>query len=127
MEDSEQLPIPNMEACAPKAVERPLWVLSRDEQRVLIVTFVGGLASIIASACVIGGAIALARALQKGHFPLTPTYGTAAFILIGVLIITGLRSSSELLNFFAKLFLPLWGFPFALLLLAWIGIAAGIH
>jgi len=65
MEDNEQPPAPITEASAPEVVERPLWPLSRDEQRVLIITFVGGLASIVAGACVIGGAIAMTRYLKK--------------------------------------------------------------
>jgi hypothetical protein len=52
----------------PAEDERPLWKLSRGEQRVLLVTFVGGLASIIVGAAVIGVALALAhRAEGPGH------------------------------------------------------------
>src|SRR5690242_10883018 len=70
MEDNEQPPAPITEASAPKVVERPLWELSRDEQRILIITFVGGLASIVAGVCVVGGAIALVRGLRALHYPL---------------------------------------------------------
>jgi len=45
----------------PTDEDRPLWSLSRDEQRILAITFVGGLASIIIGAAVIGASIALAR------------------------------------------------------------------
>lgn len=64
-DDNEQPPAPIRQASAPLAVERPLWEMSRDEQRLLIITFVGGLASIVAGACVIGGPIALVRALNQ--------------------------------------------------------------
>jgi len=79
-EDNEQLPAPIPEASAPKVAERSLWKLSRDEQRILMITFVGGLASIVVGACVIGGLIALARALKAARLPLdylaivTPMY-----------------------------------------------------
>ena len=87
MEDNEQPPAPITEASAPEAVERPLWELSRDEQRLLIITFVGGLASIVAGACVIGGAIALVRALKPTHFLLgSLAFGTAVYIVIVVLV-----------------------------------------
>jgi hypothetical protein len=45
----------------PASQDRPLWSLSRDEQRILAITFVGGLASIILAAGIIGAAIALGR------------------------------------------------------------------
>lgn len=47
--------------------ERPAWKLDRNEQRMLVITFIGGLASIIVGACLIGGAIALAR--YEEHAP----------------------------------------------------------
>lgn len=40
--------------------DRPLWKLDLNEQRILLTTFLGGLASIIVGACFIGLAIALA-------------------------------------------------------------------
>ena len=46
----------------PGGEERPLWVLTRDEQRLLWITFAGGFASIVAGAACIGVAISLARA-----------------------------------------------------------------
>ena len=61
--------------------------MSRDEQRLLIITFVGGLASIVAGACVIGGPIALVRALKPTHFFLgSLAFGTAVYIVIVVLV-----------------------------------------
>jgi hypothetical protein len=47
--------------------ERPWWQLRGDEdKRFLWLTFVGGLAAILVSVCVIGAAIALARFHAKG-------------------------------------------------------------
>jgi hypothetical protein len=45
--------------------ERPLWKLDRGEQRVLLITFVGGLASIVVAAIIIGLAVAFARYLNS--------------------------------------------------------------
>jgi hypothetical protein len=46
---------------------RPLWRLERGEQRVLMITFAGGVASIAAAAFVLGIAIALARFITHGN------------------------------------------------------------
>src|SRR3974377_1949212 len=70
MEDNEQLPAPSTEASAPQVVERPLWELSRDEQRELTIAFVGGLTSVVVGAAVIGGAIAMVRGFRALHYPL---------------------------------------------------------
>jgi hypothetical protein len=45
----------------PTEEDRPLWSMSRDEQRLLWITFVGGLASILVGAGIIGAAIVFAR------------------------------------------------------------------
>lgn len=47
--------------------DRPLWQLTRDEQRVLLITFVGGLASIVVGAAIIGISLAFARFSDSGH------------------------------------------------------------
>lgn len=41
--------------------DKPRWALNDDEWRLLVITFVGGLASIIVGAAMLGGALALAR------------------------------------------------------------------
>jgi hypothetical protein len=48
----------------PAPEQRPLWKLDRGEQRVLFVTFVGGVASIVVAAMV-GGAIALGHVYRN--------------------------------------------------------------
>ena len=128
MEDNEQPPASIVEASAPKVAERPLWQLSRDEQRVLIITFVGGLASIAAGACVIGGAIALSRWVRAQHIPLV------ALILLTALYISSMIWGASLRRRSSKpwprhLFIMWLGMfvGLSMLLLAWIGFAAGIH
>ena len=99
MEDDEQPPGPITEASAPQVVERPLWKLSRDEQRILIITFVGGLASIVAGVCVVGGAIALGRGLRAIHVPLyVLVFFTAVYSFLAVWGVYLLRDSSGRLS-----------------------------
>jgi len=127
MEDNEQPPAPITEMPAPQVVERPLWELSRDEQRVLISTFVGGLASIVAGVCVVGGAIALARGMRALHVPL----GFLISVTVGyTFMVWGVsarrrwsgpgRRPASIVFLLMCLGLSIW-------LLAWIGLAAGIH
>jgi hypothetical protein len=98
--DDEHPPASIMEASAPKAAERPLWVLNRDEQRVLIITFVGGLASIVVGACVIGGAIALARSLKGSQFELHELIlGTVLYITVTATLVKMRTLSSTLATF----------------------------
>jgi len=47
----------------PPPGERPVWRLDRDQQRVLFITFVGGVASIVVAAVIVGIAIALAHTI----------------------------------------------------------------
>lgn len=103
--------------------ERPLWVLSADEKRMLLITFVGGLASIVIGAAMIGSAIAYAR-WPAANSILVPTLaGAAVALFLYSLIIRRSRFPSWLK----------WGMTImaALLLgtalLSFVGIAAGIH
>lgn len=128
MADNEQPPAPIAEASPPEVVKRPLWVLSHDEQRVLIITFVGGLASIIVGACVIGGAIALARGLKAIHVPLYLLIiwtVLVSFIVVWGAIVrpdwSGPGTRAAVITFLVMCFV------LSILLLAWIGVAAGIH
>jgi hypothetical protein len=92
-EDNEQPPDGIM-----AAPERPLWEFSRDEGRVLIVTFVGGLASIVVGASVIGGAIALVRALKPTHSLLVfLIFITTVYIFVVVLVAIALSRRGRLI------------------------------
>ena len=120
-------------------VERPLWQLSRDEQRALIITFIGGLASIIAGAVVVGGAIALAHYEQKGLslLVLVSFTGVAVFLTTMSVFVVLMAIRHGRLNRPGR---PIWmvlgvmysiilipsGLLLCLLILTWIGIAAGI-
>jgi hypothetical protein len=108
---------------------QPLWALSPAEWRLLVITFAGGLGSIVAAACVIGGAIALARYQEKfGLKEFAVLTGVALLAFPVMLIITrpwsggSLRERILVIATFA-----FGGFAVVLALLVWIGVAAGIH
>jgi hypothetical protein len=120
----------------PAGDERPLWKLSRDEQRILLVTFAGGLGSIIVGAAVIGVALALAhRAEGPGH-----SRSDLALSSIAAVAGFGFWVAYVRWGVLGMPFRPLDRWPVssrftvlvgALLVagvaLTWIGIAAGIH
>jgi hypothetical protein len=122
------------------STERSLWQLGRDEQRVLIITFVGGLASIVAAAVVVGGAIALAHYEQEGNSLSALAGGTGLAVLLvalsaAVVLLTfrpdGVNRSEKLIvtvlgGMYLIVLIPL-ALELCLLVLTWIGIAAGIH
>jgi hypothetical protein len=129
MEEHEQPPASIREASAPQVAERPLWELSRDEQRVLIITFVGGLTSIVAGVCIVGGAIALVRGLRAIHYPPGWLLFWAAAYIFAMAYITSCfrgwrrRPWPGYVLIGSLLVLV----TFAIFLLALIGMAAGIH
>jgi hypothetical protein len=133
MEDNEQPPAPITEASAPQVAERPLWVLSRDEQRVLAITFVGGLASIVAGVCIVGGALALVRGLKALHYTLGILILLTALCIVAVLWDVYYHHAirrmpdPEPRSRMVLIELPVIYAVFSILLLAWIGLAAGIH
>jgi hypothetical protein len=127
-------PPPTAREPAPSAAtERRLWDLTRDEQRLLWITvagtFVGGLASIIGGACVIAGAIAIAR--NARHHPERGLEPTGLILLLGALLLLALRrkrwSDTPVLNRVMRYAaVALWSILAAIVLLVWIGTAAGL-
>jgi hypothetical protein len=131
---------PNAARPLPPATEQPqsaqapeeqsLWRLNRDEQRTLIITFIGGLASIVAAACVLGGAIALDRWIahnNHGHIDWRGEAVTSAILVLGggfVLYFVRGPNMSKRWNWTVTV---VYGLLLALVLLLWIGLAAGIH
>lgn len=51
-------------------IERPLWVLTTEEWRVLLITFAGGLGSIVVGAGMLGCALALAWHMERSRGPI---------------------------------------------------------
>jgi hypothetical protein len=101
---SRTLPSTREQPRAPTPGERPLWDLSRDEQRALTITFIGGLSSIILSAVVIGAAISLAhviaaspkrtKAAEEIYVWTTVGAGTLFFLSVIVSVIVDARRGS---------------------------------
>jgi hypothetical protein len=110
--------------------ERPIWKLDGSEQRQLIITFVGGLASIIVGGCVLGVAAVLARNEERGQgFTLIGLMdGTAS---LGTFLVLSFLFMSTVKSRLAKRIFQVALIAFVLLLtlavLVWIGIAAGLH
>jgi len=94
--------------------------------RMLVITFVGGVASIIVGAALVGLAFALAR-IYTPHNDF-PTWFflviCPVFSAIGcVAVVTGLGTRS----WFSKTYLGLCGSFVVYSILVWVGVAAGIH
>jgi hypothetical protein len=122
------------DAARASTAERP-WALSATEWRLLAITFVGGLGSIIVGACVIGGAIAIARWMTPHPKPdvLGHLAGLTGAVLLALLISLWILRRVLRPGFLRPLALPVGQFAtgaaliFIVLLLAWIGLAAGVH
>lgn len=121
--------------------ERPLWQLNHDEQRILIITFVGSLASIVTGAVIIGGAIALVHS-EKGLSlsSLVSTTGLAVLLTamsaVMVLVVRKgkfvklWKSDSPIRTVLGTIYLGmlvLSALGLIFTILTWIGVAAGIH
>ena len=111
--------------------DRPLRKLNRDEQRVLLITFIGGFASIIAAAVVIGLALAIARYERRFNSLsglAAGTVVTGAFAAWGTYLLLPPRRPKGLAGSLIVLYIfTLSAFSFCAFILTWIGIAAGIH
>jgi hypothetical protein len=110
--------------------ERPVWKLNDDEKRTLMITFVGGGASIVVAAGIVGGAIALGRTLQqKGVSESLPLK-----IALGVFVISTPLSVVSLYLGNRRIFLRVAAVATGVsvlgtcvFLLAGIGMLAGLH
>jgi len=116
--------------------DRPHWPLNRDEQRQLGISivgaFVGGVASIVIGAAIIGGAIAVAKLWgRRGGTVLSIAGGLLACLVFGVLAGLFLWRSrrhlvrSEVIFYWSIIAASSLGASLCLLVL--IGDGAGIH
>jgi hypothetical protein len=118
----------------PTNAERPLWSLSRDEQRLLMITFVGGLGSIVAGAGMIGVAIVLARDQLRRQSLASFNVGNLVFAVLTAAAIFAFRSKHVPPAIGELLFNPgarRWTYAALVVFwlqacLVWIGIAVGI-
>jgi hypothetical protein len=122
--------------------DRSLWELSHDGQRLLLITFAGGLASIVVGAVMIGGSIALAHSRQHNGANLsglaTYTATNAAVVLASwstARLVHGRKDRTVLvIGRFPTLFISRVVWTLAILtsillasvLLTWIGVGEGV-
>jgi hypothetical protein len=128
---------------APTTADRPaLWRLDREEQRLLFVTFVGGAASFVVGASIVGAAIALARAFTNANKHAAAVKHAEIITLVSVVILgaalIGARFVADRADKYRlSIDRAVLGVGFVLLgvaallgvviVLAVIGIAAGVH
>jgi len=110
-------------------------VLSAAEWRLLVITFVGGLGPIIAAACVIGGAIVIARQVRSGGLRI---WGLDAVIgiVVGVVLLLSTRyirqafkhsdRARRVVRVVVWIIFTVYIVAYGLTLLIWIGVAAGV-
>jgi hypothetical protein len=109
--------------------DRPFWSMNRDEQRLLWITFLGGLGSIVIGAGIVGLSIALARSTFRQHpRPVTILFFAGVCVIYGMLI--GIRNDPgfraggrrRILGNVASV---VFAIGFAVFFLALMGVAAG--
>jgi hypothetical protein len=102
--------------------------LDSDEQRTLIITFVGGLGSIVAAACIIGGAIAVARHAKNDLGYWGQTTGITLLFAAGLVwAVRHVPAPGAVSKVFKWLSILIVAYFVVSALLVWIGVAAGIH
>lgn len=105
------------------------WTLTPAEQRTLVITFAGGLGAIIAGALIVGGAIALARAVRPA---VAPGNWWAAVLVTAVYwaslpaAIFGWRRRRGN-RWWWGLAIVAFFMASAVMLLMWVGLAAGVR
>jgi uncharacterized membrane protein len=72
----------------PESGDRSIWDLNRDEQRIMMITVVGGLASIILGAFILGMAIGLVRLMNAHPHASTYVVDIIGFALFGVFMVS---------------------------------------
>jgi hypothetical protein len=127
--------------------EKPSWKLTPEEWRTQVITFVSGLASVLAGAAIVGIAIALGRWWSKGFaqggygYPVEVTVILIFLTLASTaILVASLKVKAETRDDGTNSKPPQWpwwvivSFGFAawfwvlvfVVLLAWIGVAAGV-
>jgi hypothetical protein len=122
---AEEPPEPDTAASTAAA---PPWALSAAEWRQLVITFAGGLGSIVAAACVIGVAIAADKGLTSSDLRVLELY-TAAVLGGLVLVWWSFKNYSpdDRVSVWLRRFsIAVVSVGLVLALLVWIGLAAGV-
>lgn len=122
---------------APPSEERPLWKLNRDEQRMMMITVVGGLVSILLGAVIIGIAIGFARASYHNKVLHSALHSeAAAAVMLPLAVVLGVFAAWEpnpsrkvwirIRRRMGPVIIGLWVLAILITLLIWTGQAAGI-
>jgi Kef-type K+ transport system membrane component KefB len=118
--------------------ERPLWNLNRDDQRLLAITFAGGLGSLVLAACLLAGAIAIARRVTRTPGWVTPLalvtaleVAVAAFFWFMYWFVRWnahrrSRRPPRLLILYVRIWIVIILLVVAFFVTVWIGVAAGV-
>jgi heme/copper-type cytochrome/quinol oxidase subunit 3 len=103
--------------------------LSAAEWRILVITAVGGLISLVAAAGIIGGAIALARSQESiGLGTLGLTTGALLIASVSALVGASQTPTNDRRNLWVRRSaIATASFGVAFVLLVWVGVAAGIN
>ena len=113
----------------PAVPAESLWKLSPADWRLLIITFAGGLGSLVAAAGIIGGAIALARYQKSTGGLIGLVMVTAVMLLMFPAVVVYMRRPPPEDGWdirFRRIVIGVVVFSIVFVLLAWIGLAAGI-
>ena len=107
--------------------EKSRWELTPEEWRTLVITFIGGLASIVVGACVIGAALAFSRWWNHGNtiknWPVSVWLTISCPAASAVIFYFWKKNKKQRLLFGLMVLNVLLS---TLILLVWIGIAAGV-
>jgi hypothetical protein len=115
----------------PVREERPLWVLTLDEQRTMLMLVLSGLISILLGVAFLGVAVALARIIKQGD-----TAETVLELVLGIVgglatltlvYLAGRGSLDQRIPRVAWVAAGLAFLVFTVMWLTGIGLAAGIH
>lgn len=110
--------------------DRPLWKLSQDEMRILLITVVGGFASVLLGAAAIGFAVALARTEPKGDVLGVLSYLRTWFVVVGWASLATKKLRLIMRALWGRLFVPALAVLVVLttiVSLGWLGLAAGLQ
>ena len=109
-----------------KSPPKKRWELTPEEWRLLMITFVGGLGSIVVGAATIGVAFALSRWLRPAT-GLAGVIQAATTVGLCLALVWVLRSGRAGFNSYTRVIFGVAVASALLVVLAWIGVAAGVH
>ncbi|MCW2904130.1 MAG: hypothetical protein JWO67_6395 [Streptosporangiaceae bacterium] len=114
-----------------KPTEKPRWPITAEEWRLLVITFIGGLASILVGAAALGIAVALGRLIRTHPLDVPDLNGwglvTPWAVLWTLLAVVTIRLWLMNRAVWERVLAFVFSFLAILSWLTWIGLAAGLH